>query len=124
MMTHKDIFGARATLPGVQKKVTYYQLDALTRRGVKGIERLPFTIKIMLENALRQAGSELVGEEDVLSLARWVPGQASKSEAGYPFLPARVLLQDFTGLPPVPDLAAMRQAVARMHRVHQQLNPL
>ena len=124
MMTHKDIFGARATLLGVQKKVTYYQLDALTRRGIKGIERLPFTVKIMLENALRQAGSELVGEEDVLSLARWVPGQASKSEAEYPFLPARVLLQDFTGVPAVADLAAMRSAVARMHGDPHKINPL
>ncbi len=124
MMTHKDIFGARATLPGAQKKVTYYQLDALTRRGVKGIERLPFTVKIMLENALRQAGGELVGEEDVLSLARWVPGQAAKSEAEYPFLPARVLLQDFTGVPAVADLAAMRSAVARMHGDPQKINPL
>src|SRR5438270_6580941 len=124
MMTNKDIFGARATLPGVQKKVTYYQLDALTRRGVKGIERLPFTVKIMLENALRQAGGELVGEEDVLSLARWVPGQASKSEAEYPFLPARVLLQDFTGVPAVADLAAMRSAVARMGGNPQKINPL
>ncbi|HET7637306.1 MAG TPA: aconitase family protein, partial [Ktedonobacteraceae bacterium] len=124
MTTHKDIFGARATLTGAQKKVTYYQLDALTRRGIKGIERLPFTVKIMLENSLRQAGGELVGEEDVLSLARWVPGQASKSEAEYPFLPARVLLQDFTGVPAVADLAAMRSAVARMHGDPQKINPL
>ncbi len=126
MTTHKDIFGARASLQGAQKKVTYYALDALSRHGVKGLERLPFTIKIMLENILRQvgSGSELVGEEDVLSLARWVPGQASKSEAEYPFLPARVLLQDFTGVPAVADLAAMRSAVARMHGDPQKINPL
>ncbi|MFL5627335.1 MAG: aconitate hydratase AcnA, partial [Ktedonobacteraceae bacterium] len=126
MTTHKDIFGARATLQGSQKKVSYYALDALSRQGVKGLERLPFTIKIMLENALRQvgSGSELIGEEDVLSLARWVPGQSSKSEAEYPFLPARVLLQDFTGVPAVADLAAMRSAVARMHGDPQKINPL
>jgi len=89
MATHKDIFGARATLQGAQREVTYYQLDALTKHGVQGLERLPFTIKILLENALRlvggqgepKAGGELVNEDDVLSLARWVPGQASQSDA-------------------------------------------
>src|SRR5436309_5629749 len=122
MTTRKDIFGARAALQGAE--VTYYQLDALTRHGVQGLDRLPFTIKIILENVLRQAGGDLVTEDDVLSLARWVPGQASKLDAEYPFLPARVLLQDFTGVPAVADLAAMRSAVARMHGDPQKVNPL
>src|SRR3989440_11982904 len=122
MMTRKDIFGARAALQGAE--VTYYQLDALTRHGVQGLDRLPFTIKIILENVLRQAGGELVTQEDVLSLARWIPGQASKSEAEYPFLPARVLLQDFTGVPAVADLAAMRSAIARMGGDPKKINPL
>src|SRR5947209_3414134 len=122
MTTRKDIFGARAALQGAE--VTYYQLDALTRHGVQGLDRLPFTIKVILENVLRQAGGDLVTEDDVLSLARWVPGQASKSDAEYPFLPARVLLQDFTGVPAVADLAAMRSAVARMHGDPQKVNPL
>jgi aconitate hydratase len=76
-------------------------LEALTKWGVQGLDRLPFTIKILLENMLRHAGNELVNADEVLSLARWVPGQAAKSEAEYPFLPARVLLHDFTGLPAV-----------------------
>src|SRR5437868_10929156 len=125
MTTRKDISGARAALQGAE--VTYYQLDALTRHGVQGLDRLPFTIKIILENVLRQAGGDLVTGDEVLSLARWVPGastQASKSDAEYPFLPARVLLQDFTGVPAVADLAAMRSAVARMHGDPQQVNPL
>src|SRR3989440_1247114 len=122
MMTRKDIFGARAALQGAE--VTYYQLDALTRHGVQGLDRLPFTIKIILENVLRQAGGDLVTEVDVLSLASWVPGQASQSEAEYPFLPARVLLQDFTGVPAVADLAAMRSAVARMGGDSRKVNPL
>src|SRR5438309_8939649 len=88
------------------------------------LDRLPFTVKILLENALRQMGGELVTQEDVLSLARWIPGQASKSEAEYPFMPARVLLQDFTGVPAVADLAAMRSAVARMQGNPQKVNPL
>jgi aconitase A len=124
MTANKDLFGARTTLQGVSRKITYFHLDALTRRGVKGIDRLPFTVKILLENALRHAGGELVTEEDVLSLAQWAPGQAAKSEAEYPFLPARVLLQDFTGVPAVADLAAMRSAVARMHGDPQKVNPL
>src|SRR6266700_3737868 len=124
MTANKDLFGARTTLQGVSRKITYFHLDALTQRGVKGIDRLPFTVKIILENALRYAGGELVTEDDVLSLARWSPGQASKSEAEYPFLPARVLLQDFTGVPAVADLAAMRSAMARMHGDPQKVNPL
>src|SRR2546421_5030386 len=106
MMTRKDIFGARAALQGAE--VTYYQLNALTRHGIQGLDRLPFTIKIILENLLRQAGGELVTEDEVLSLARWTPArgtQASESDTEYPFLPARVLLQDFTGVPAVADLA-------------------
>ncbi|HBE26084.1 MAG TPA: aconitate hydratase AcnA [Ktedonobacter sp.] len=120
----KDLFGARTTLEGVSRKITYYQLDSIARHGVQGMERLPYTVKILLENALRHAGGELVREDDVLSLARWVPGQAAKSDAEYPFLPARVLLQDFTGVPAVADLAAMRSAVARMHGDPQKVNPL
>jgi aconitase A len=124
MSAHNDVFGARATLETTQGTITYYQLDSLARRGVQALDRLPFTIKILLENVLRHAGSELVSEEDVLSLANWVPGQASQSEAEYPFLPARVLLQDFTGVPAVADLAAMRSAVARMGGDPKKVNPL
>src|SRR5438105_5337745 len=120
----KDIFGVRTTLQGVSRNITYYRLSALTEHGVQGLERLPFTIKIILENLLRHAGGELVTKEDVLSLARWKPGQSATSDAEYPFLPARVLLQDFTGVPAVADLAAMRYAVARMHSDPQKVNPL
>ncbi|MEO8970538.1 MAG: aconitase family protein, partial [Ktedonobacteraceae bacterium] len=124
MSMHSDVFGARATLEGAYGKVTYYSLEALTKRGVQGLEKLPFTIKIILENALRQVGGDLVTEDDVLALARWVPGQAAQSEGEYPYLPARVLLQDFTGVPAVADLAAMRSAVSRMKGDPQKVNPL
>ena len=124
MTTHEDVFGARATLQGTQRKVTYYSLDALTKHGVQGLERLPFTVKIILENVLRHAGSDLVSTDDVLTLARWTPGQTSQANAEYPFLPARVLLQDFTGVPAVADLAAMRSAMARMKGDPQKVNPL
>src|SRR5256885_9032553 len=124
MTVYKDVFGARATLEGAQGPLTYYRLNALVEHGVQGLERLPFTVKIILENLLRHAGGELVTKEDVLSLASWQPGQSATSTAEYPFLPARVLLQDFTGVPAVADLAAMRSAVARMNGDPQKINPL
>ncbi len=124
MTAHNDVFGARAKLKGVADDIIYYRLDALAERGVSGIEHLPFTVKIMLENVLRNIGGGLVNENEVYSLARWRPGQATQSEAEYPFMPARVLLQDFTGVPAVADLAAMRSAVARMNGDPQKINPL
>src|SRR5260221_39140 len=124
MTAYSDIFGARARLESARGAVSYYQLRALTKRGVQSLDRLPFTVKILLENALRNAGGEFVTEDEVLSLARWVPGRVSQSKAEYPFMPARVLLQDFTGVPAVADLAAMRSAVARMDGNPLKINPL
>jgi aconitate hydratase len=124
MAAYKDVFGARTALESAYGTAYYYRLDALTGRGVQDLDRLPFTVKIVLENLLRHAGSDLVAEEDVLSLANWVPGQSSSSNAEYPFLPGRVLLQDFTGVPAVADLAAMRSAAARMHGDPEKVNPL
>jgi aconitate hydratase len=124
MTAHNDVFGARAKLQGVAGDVIYYRLSALAERGISGLERLPFTVKIMLENVLRNVGGGLVNEDEVYSLARWVPGHAAQSETEYPFMPARVLLQDFTGVPAVADLAAMRSAVARMGGDPQKINPL
>src|SRR6266567_3335695 len=124
MSAHNDVFGARTTLETTQGTITYYRLDSLARHGVQALDRLPFTIKILLENVLRHAGSELVTEDEVLSLANWVPGKATQSEAEYPFMPARVLLQDFTGVPAVADLAAMRSAMARIGGDPQKVNPL
>src|SRR5205085_7283344 len=124
MTTHKDVFGARIPLKGVAGTIYYYNLESLAQHGVQELERLPFTVKIILENLLRQAGGDLVSEDDVLSLARWVPGQAAQSATEYPFLPARVLLQDFTGGPAVADLAAMRSAMARVGGDPQKVNPL
>jgi aconitate hydratase len=124
MTIQHDLFRARTALESAAGTSTYYRLEALTEWGVQGLDRLPFTVKILLENVLRHADGELVNEDEVLSLARWVPGQAAQIEAEYPFLPARVLLQDFTGVPAVVDLAAMRSAVARMGGDPQQVNPL
>ena len=124
MTTHTDPFGARSTLQGVSGNITYYRLDALEKRGSVNLARLPFTVKIILENVLRHAGGELVTEDEVNLLANWTPGQSSQSEQEFPFMPARVLLQDFTGVPAVADLAAMRSAVARMGGNPRKINPL
>ncbi len=124
MTAQLDIFGARTSLKSARGMVIYYQLESLTKRGVAELDRLPYTVKILLENAVRHADGELINEDAVLSLARWNPGQASQSEAEYSFMPARVLLQDFTGVPAVADLAAMRSAVARMDGNPQKINPL
>jgi aconitase A len=123
MTTHKDVFGARATLESAYGPVTYFHLAALAKRGVQ-LDRLPYTVKIILENVLRHVDGTLVTEDEVLSLAQWKPGQAGQAEAEYPFFPARVLLQDFTGVPAVADLAAMRSAMARMGGNPEKVNPL
>jgi aconitate hydratase len=124
MTTHNDLFDARTALKSTSGTMTYYRLEALTKWGVQGQDHLPFTIKILLENVLRHAGDERINEDEVLSLARWVPGQAAQSDAEYPFFPSRVLLHDFTGLPAVADLAAMRSAIARMGGDPHKVNPL
>src|SRR5690348_14417373 len=121
MPANSDPFGARATLQLADGQVGYYRLQALASRGVGDLQRLPYTVRILLENALRLCDGRLVTEDEVLQLARWQPGA---TEGEFPFLPARVLLQDFTGVPCVVDLAAMRSAVARMGGDAQRINPL
>ena len=124
MAAYKDVFGARKTLQGSYGTVYYYSLAALKERGVQNLDRLPFTVRIILENMVRHADGELLTAEDVQSLARWQPGKSASSDAEYPFMPARVQLQDFTGVPAVADLAAMRSAVARMQGDPRKINPL
>ena len=94
-------------------------------KGLPTSTRLPFTVRILLENALRYAGGEFVDAETVKTLARWEPrptGEGPSMEL--PFLPGRVVLQDFTGVPAVVDLAAMRDAVARLGGDVTRINPL
>src|SRR4051812_4566054 len=122
MIEQQDPFGARATLSGPDWTVAYYRLEALTRSGVANVDRLPFTVKILLENTLRRLDGRTTTREHVLLLANWGSGRAADGEA--PFMPARVLLQDLTGVPAVVDLAAMRSAVARMGGDPRRINPL
>jgi len=126
-----NTFGARATLPTAAGEVTIYRLDALTARGVitaEALTRLPFTVRILLENALRQhdLSPDLVNEADVNALAQWRPGRIPSpgEPEELPFLPARVVLQDFTGVPAVVDLAAMRDAMQALGGDPSRINPL
>jgi aconitate hydratase len=114
-----DPFGARASLgPGLPD---FYRLTALEPLGID-LGRVPMTVKILLENALRHAGGGVVTPTDVEALAAWRPG--SKAEVEIPFMPSRVLLQDFTGVPAVVDLAALRDAMADLGGDPARINPL
>ena len=117
-----DAFGAMANLRTQQGDVQYYRLDALAGETALDLARLPVTIKILLENVLRLADNGQARDEDVRLLARWEPNKQVRGE--FPFLPARVLLQDFTGVPAVVDLAAMRDAMARLGGDPRLINPL
>ncbi len=116
-------FGARGSLTVGGTTATIYRLAALAEHASVPLERLPFTVRILLENLLRNAGSEFATEEDVLTLANWTP-DAPKEDVELAFLPARVILQDFTGVPCVVDLAAMRSAVERLGGDVTTINPL
>jgi aconitate hydratase len=115
-----DPFAARATMPVGSTDYGYYRLEAVADRI--DLTSLPVTIKILLENLLRHAGGGVVRAEDVEALLAWRPGVAAEAEI--PFMPARVLLQDFTGVPAVVDLAVMRDAMADLGGDPAKVNPL
>ncbi len=115
-------FGARAILKTGSGPATLFRLDALERAGVGKIARLPFSIKVLLEAVLRNCDAELITEDDVKALAGWKANKPSDREV--PFRPARVILQDFTGVPAVVDLAAMRSAMKRLGGDPAKINPL
>ncbi len=116
-----DPANARATLHAGNREYTYYRLDAT---GAAELARLPYTVKVLLENMLRGAASAnpLLTPRDVQALAGWDPKQPAEYEL--PFMPSRVILQDFTGVPCVVDLAAMRDAVVQMGGDPSRINPL
>src|ERR671913_310852 len=124
--TAPDPFSARSSLSTpFGETVTYYRLEALEEQGLADLDTLPFTVRILLENTLRHAGGEFVDAEHVEALAKWTPAPAGSGEDfDLPFLPARVVLQDFTGVPCVVDLAAMRAAMARLGGDVTRINPL
>ncbi len=116
----QDPFGARAVLEYDGGRVTYYRLGALEERGVGEISKLPFAIKVLLESALRNNNGFEVTEEDVRHIAQWSP---TPPEREIPFKPARVILQDFTGVPSLVDLAALRSAMQRAGGAPTRIQP-
>ena len=120
--THANPFGARSHLTAPHGPYTIYSLAALASELQVNIDRLPMTVKILLENVLRQADSNPDLRSVTEKLARWQPGGVDHFE--FPYLPARVVLQDFTGVPAVVDFAAMRSAVDRLGGDPQRINPL
>jgi aconitate hydratase len=120
-MSYRDTFGSRATLQAGGRTFEIFRLDALEKAGLD-ISRLPFSLKILLENMLRHEHMLADPQRDVEALARWEPGAMPSREIN--FTPARVLLQDFTGVPAVVDLAAMRDAMGRMGGDATRINPL
>src|SRR5258706_6379065 len=115
-----NIFDSRATLKAGGKSYEIYRLDALERRGLP-VTRLPYSLKILLENLLRLEDGRVVQGQDIEKLARWDPLKVPDEEIA--FMPARVLLQDFTGVPAVVDLAAMRDAIVQMGGDPKRVNP-
>jgi len=121
-MTSLNSFGSRATLDVAGKSYTIYRLDALRGASNGKSDRLPFSLKILLENLLRNEDGAFVKKADIEAMASW--DVRAKAEKEIAFRTARVLLQDFTGVPAVVDLAAMRDALARLGGNPQQINPL
>jgi len=104
-----DSFRCCKTLKVGSKTYAYYSLAAAEKNGLKGISRLPFSMKVLLENLLRHEDGRSVSKEDLQAVAQWLKTKTSEREIA--FRPARVLMQDFTGVPAVVDLAAMRDAM-------------
>jgi aconitate hydratase len=121
-MATVDTFGTRSTLQVGERSAQYFSLSALEKKGFPEISRLPYSLKILLENLLRHEDGRFVKAGDVEALARWDVKSGAQREIS--FAPARVLLQDFTGVPCVVDLAAMRDGIARLGGDPNKVNPL
>jgi aconitate hydratase len=115
-------FNARHTLTSNGKDYTIYSLKALEDQGHTRLDKLPVSIRIMLEAALRGLNGVDIHEQDVLNLAGWQPQVEERQPM--PFKPGRIILQDFTGVPAIVDLAAMRSAMARLGGDPKKINPV
>src|SRR3954447_6248903 len=121
-MASQNSFNTRATLTAGGRRFQYFSLPALEKGGYTGLARLPYSLKILLENLLRREDGRFVDRQDIETLAGW--DVTSKTAKEIAFMPARVLLQDFTGVPAVVDLAAMRDGVVRLGGDPKKVNPL
>ncbi len=122
MSQYLDIFGARGTFDTGSGEAVIYRLSKLIEQNVGHIDKLPFSIKILLESALRNLDNFQVNEDAVRNIAGW--NAKAPQQVEIPFKPARVILQDFTGVPCVVDLAALRSAMVRMNGNPQKINPI
>ena len=120
-VSKSDTFGALQSFDLSEGKTCFYSLAALEKAGLAELNRLPFSIRVLLENALRHMGGGYVTEEHVRAVAGWSPTNAG---ADFPFMPSRVVLQDFTGVPTVVDLAVMRDGLADMGGDPARINPV
>jgi aconitate hydratase len=120
--TSLDSFKCKKTLEVGGKSYTYFSLPDAEKNGLEGISKLPHSMKVVLENLLRFEDGSTVKKEDILAVAEWLKTRKSDHEISY--RPARVLMQDFTGVPAVVDLAAMRDATAKLGADPQKINPL
>src|ERR1700752_3832220 len=121
----KNTFSSRNTLRVGNDAFEIYRFDALERAGIGHVARLPFSLKVLLENLMRHEDDRFVHPDDVRALAGWDPSSAAgATEKEISFMPARVLLQDFTGVPAVVDLAAMRDAIRNLGGDPKKINPL
>ncbi|MBI4888298.1 MAG: aconitate hydratase AcnA [Acidobacteria bacterium] len=121
-MSTLNTFGTRTEIRSGGQPVQMYSLPALEKAGFPGVSRLPYSLKILLENLLRREDNAFVKADDIRALARWDAAAAPSKEIS--FMPARVLLQDFTGVPCVVDLAAMRDAIVALGGNPDRVNPL
>src|SRR6195952_3720673 len=121
-MTSLDSFKCRKTRKVGGKTYVYYSLPAAEKNGLKGISRLPYSMKVLLENLLRFEDDRSVKKADIIAVSKWMKTRKLQHEIA--FRPARVLMQDFTGVPAVVDLAAMRNAMQALGGDAEKINPL
>ncbi len=121
-MPSLDSFKSRRKITVGSKSFVYFSLKAAEKNGLKGISKLPFSLKVLLENLLRHEDGKSVTKSDIKAVVQWLRKRSSTREIA--FRPARVLMQDFTGVPAVVDLAAMRDAMAALNGDPEKINPL
>ncbi len=120
-MVKNDVFNARSSFEVNGKRYHYYRLSALEEAGIGKVSKLPYSVKVLLESVLRQYDGRVIAKEHVENLAKW--GTDELKEVDVPFKPSRVILQDFTGVPAVVDLASLRKAMADLGGDPDKINP-
>ncbi|WP_377889134.1 aconitate hydratase AcnA [Alkalihalobacillus sp. R86527] len=121
-MAKHELYNSKSTFDANGKSYSFYRINALEEAGIAKVSKLPYTIKILLESILRQYDGKVIKEEHIENLAKWGTSE-QKTDIDVPFKPSRVILQDFTGVPAVVDLASLRKAMADMGGDPDKINP-